>query len=108
MKLLQVKSPTGRTRQIGRIEGNKFISMRKWEQHYFRKYDGFGFNLSIIKALIEQGITEIILIVDKNGEKKTYKTTPALVFTNGIEYHNVKDVGDTQLILPIVNFEVIE
>lgn len=104
MKPIKTLSPEGRLRYIGYIEGNRFISKRNWELHYFRNYNGFGFNLRLIKGLIEQGIKEIFLFVEKDGETIFYKTTPSEVFTNGIEYHNSKDIGDIQLILPINYF----
>jgi len=100
-------SPEGRKRNAGYLnkEKNAFIVHKNFKEHYFRIYNGIGFNFKLVKSLNESGVSKIWVFLEKDEEVKLLKTTPAIVLENGIQYQNDKDIGDLQLILSLEHFE---
>ena len=93
-------------RFVGEInkEQNAFITHR-YEEHVFRLWNGFGFNKDVIKR-ISESVREVWVYYHHQDESiDLLKTTPEFILAKGVEYKNPKDLKDTQLILPMNQFE---
>jgi len=76
-----------------------YISERD-EDHYFRKYDGFGMSEAVLKSLKEQGIKDICIYYKPLNE--VFKTTVE-DFSNCEVYENIE--GDNQKVMSMEKFE---
>jgi len=67
-------------------DDNVYISYR-YPKHYFRKYNGFGITLSLLKKLIETGCKKIVIIYRYDiGVWIKYTVMPKTWFDKGITY----------------------
>lgn len=83
-------------KKIGEVEGETYTTHRKPE-HFFRKFQVFGFSEKLLYYLVASGITNIKIIY--HGKKMyTYRTTIAEVFGCGQVHH---DGNDKQFIMPV-------
>ena len=73
-----------------------FTSPRSREEHFFRKYKGWGLNAKLLSILVRQKVTTIILLLKKEDVKLTVRT--GVWFSKGINYKHSK--YEPQLILP--------
>lgn len=90
--------------RVGKIEGTKFIT-HKTQEHFFRIFQSFGFALSVIRHLKEQGIKDIV--VNYEGEQeKTYYITLAKAIKEGKLYQH--EDYEEQLLVNIEHFEEIK
>lgn len=85
---------------------NIFITHREEDIHFFRNFEGLGFNKNLIERLNGK-IKGIWVFYHKNKETVLLKTTTKIVLDQGIEWRNTSDLKDVQLILPICDFERI-
>ncbi len=67
----------GRKKFLGELKGKIFYTKKK---HFFKLYDGFGFNYDLIKALSKMNVEKII--VEYFNEK--YEITPGEILKNGV------------------------
>lgn len=101
-KWVEFRNPkTGK--KVGYIteKGSKkiYVSERD-EDHYFRKYNGFGMSEVVLGLLKEQGVEDIYIPYEPFYE--IFKTT-IMQFNSCEIYENIK--GDMQKVMPIEKFE---
>jgi hypothetical protein len=71
-------------------DGKTFYTTRK-PQHWFKIFQGFGFNSGLLEDLIDKGVEMIVLFYKKfNGKnwvnEHVYHITPWKAMTEGTEY----------------------
>ncbi len=94
-------------RKLGSLSSDRkrFITYRN-QNHFFRKFQGFGFNYELINKLIALNVETIVLIYLKtNNKKSVFKASPKKIRESGIHIH--ESYFEEQIILPIVEFEKI-
>lgn len=86
------------TRRLGAINlGNFFVT--KKPEHIFRKLNAYGFNLALIKSLRP----DAKVTVRQYGDK-TLTTTAEEILQKGQILNYLKDGFETQIFMPIDNF----
>ena len=89
------------TRKLGAINlGNLFVT-RKPEQHIFRKFNAYGFNLALIKAL--QPTAKVVV---KQQWDKVLTTTAENILSKGKVLNYSKDGFEAQIFMPIDYFNL--
>jgi len=81
--------------RIIRIGVPRFVTERR-EEHFFRKYQGFGFNQELVESLLKKGISKIIV---KYEDRETYLTSPREVKEEGNLYQ--AEGYEFQYIMPL-------
>jgi len=80
----------GEKRRIGELIPMKnltiYLSRRNRNQHFFRKFEGWGISLEILNWLIKHDINGICL--DVEGENKIYSSV-GFFLEYGINYHHI-------------------
>lgn len=86
------------TRKLGAINlGNLFVTRKP--EHIFRKLNAYGFNLALIKSLRP----DAKVTVRQYGDK-TLTTTAEEILQKGQILNYLKDGFETQIFMPIDNF----
>ena len=87
-------------KKLGIICSDKtFRTFRKEKKHLFKLYNGWAFNVELLKELRDVGVEWIE--VHCNDTKYIYRTNIQNFFNCGIYYKNPKGEKDYQLILPL-------
>lgn len=87
------------TRKLGAINlGNLFVT-RKPEQHIFRKFNAYGFNLALIKSLKPDAKVSVRQYGDK-----TLITTAEEILQKWKVLNYARDGFETQIFMPIDDF----
>lgn len=90
-----------KNRKIGKLtkdkNGFKKLHVIRKPKHYFRKYQGFGFNKELIQLMIKRNVKVIQLDYHSKNSVKKHFVNPKTVLKKGIEY-NHKDF-EPQLII---------
>jgi len=86
---------------LGKIVGTHFACVRDSKKHYFRIFQGWGFNKQLIESLIKKDIMEIRVIVDDG--RRLLITTPQDVSMMGKNYQ--AQGYEPQFVLPEANFD---
>ncbi|WP_304459691.1 hypothetical protein [Alicyclobacillus sendaiensis] len=86
---------------VGTVAGNTYISRRSRQAHYYRKYGGYGVQLSILEQLSKDGVDFIVVEEDTGA---VYRTSVNTMWRHGIP---VNDGYGDQLILPDKYWEII-
>lgn len=86
---------------VGRIDGEIFETSRK-EEHYFRKFEGFGISNNVLKKVLEEGCEIIKIIYTTKQGKKIYHCPIGMFVYSLIEWKdNTLGEIDMQKIVPI-------
>jgi len=92
-------------RFAGYVENGVFVTRRKKSEHFFRLWQGLGFNQNLINRFIELGTVNLIKVLYEDGEKeKVLTSTPLHLALNATEWPNSKAIKDSQYILPLTDF----
>ncbi len=92
-------------RTVGKINAfGAFETQRREDIHFFLNFQGLGFNKRLMKQFpLEKEVW--VYYLKKDGETTLLKTNVEKILVAGILYENNKDIKDSQLILPIKEFE---
>ena len=99
-----------KVRYMGKIRGEVingvYVTPRK-PNHFFKKYQGFGISLKILKTLENRGISQMTIIY-YGKEITRYKANFSDFRTFGIKYTDTTEgTPDEQLILSTKHMKVI-
>lgn len=87
------------TRKLGVINlGNLFVTRKP--EHLFRKFNAYGFNMALIKALNP----DAKVVVRQYGDK-VLTTTAEEILQKGKVLNYAKDGFETQIFMPLDNFK---
>lgn len=84
-------------RVVGQVVGSSYITERTPE-HYFRMFDGFGLDYTILKKLAAYGVRHIIIFYKDKDKTTKYASPVDIWFLHGKIYRWM-DVD--QVILPV-------
>jgi hypothetical protein len=71
-----------------------FTSPRKFEEHYFHKFKGYGWNKELIQELVKRNIIQLRIVEDEG--KRILITDPRSVMINGKNWTNTLDNGEKE------------
>jgi len=94
-----------RMKQIGYIDGERYVTDRDTKKHWFRKYSGWAISKGVLDALKSRLINTIIIRV-KNS-KTLYLTTREQYEIWGTIIPAKMSKEDTQVVLSLEHFEVM-
>ena len=93
-------------RYAGYVKNGVFVVRRTRAEHFFRIWEGLGFNKNLINRFIETGQVLSIVVQYLDGvTERVLTTTPLHVALVATEWNNAKDIKDTQFVLPLEEFE---
>lgn len=94
-------------REVGVIDWEKkvFSTHRNEKEHFFRLFNGLGFNSFLLEKLCFE-VREIwVFFHQESGETALLKISPEKALAQGIPYDNKHDLKDRQLVVPLQFFE---
>lgn len=92
-------------RYAGYIVKGVFVCRRTKAEHFFRIFEGLGFNKNLIDRFTETGQVLSVAVQYFDGEKEKILTaTPLHIALVAIPWTNVKDLRDEQYVLPLKEF----
>jgi len=80
-----------------KLSKDTFLTERKPE-HFYKKYQGFGLNVGLLKKLKEQNVKHIVIRY-KGKESHTYKSSVMVWEKYGTKVKNEMKPHDVQLVL---------
>jgi len=91
-----------RGKQVGLLrEDRKVFRKTIFQRHIFKKFNGVGISLEVLKRLEREGVQQIRLdIINDKGVLVHYRVSLKVWFEEGIQY---MDGDDVQLILPFAH-----
>lgn len=104
-----IRAPDPQTGTAGELRtaaeggGVFYVSERRRDKHFFRKYQGYGISKNILQRIWEQGIRRCLIVEpprDDHPEGRTYQYRLA-TFADGEHRHTVDNEGDVQYIVPV-------
>jgi len=79
-----------RGRLVGYIVDKKdckyYVTRRRFEEHYFRIYDGYGISASILAILRKNGVDKVIIIEETDEGEKLLISNVEDWFEKGFSY----------------------
>mgnify|MGYP000480479596 CR=1 FL=1 len=89
--------------RVGIIKGDKYITRRNADLHYFRKYDGYGISKAILELLKTLMVYKIVIIEEGDKGERLLVSSIHDWFENGLAYDYKLPNGDidTQIVLPV-------
>jgi len=96
----EFRVPTDRSKLAGwtgidRERGRVYISVRKLNKHYFRKYDAYAFSTRVLARAQNENVDYVVVWEVKNGRTHVWPLTD-LLSNEEISYN-----GDAQKIAPL-------
>jgi len=94
-------------RRVGTIKrtnkGLIYVTRRRWNDHFFRKYGGFGISVEILRFLKRKGVRTIVIIYVLKDCERLLKSDIDAWFDLGELYRCILENGefDWQLVLHI-------
>ena len=93
-------------RYVGYVKNGVFVVRRTKAEHFFKLFEGLGFNRNLIDRFAETGTVFSIAVQYLDGVKeRVLTTTPLHVALVATEWTNAKDIRDIQYVLPLEEFE---
>ena len=93
-------------RYVGYVKNGVFVTRRSKAEHFFRIWEGLGFNQKLIDRFVETGTVLSIAVQYFDGVKeRVLTTTPLHMALVAVPWSNSKDIRDNQYILPLKEFE---
>ncbi len=92
-------------RYAGYIDKGVFVVRRTKAEHFFKIFEGLGFNQNLIDKFTETRQVLSVAVQYFDGEKEKILTaTPLHIALVAIPWTNAKDLRDKQYILPLKEF----
>jgi len=93
---------------IDRKDYKVYLTRRRFDEHYFRIYDGYGISASILAILRKNGVDKVVIIEETDEGEKLLISNLEDWFEKGFDYTFEFPDGtkDPQRVLSVANMVV--